>query len=93
MFSDIAEGTLTTRRLGDPLPAGGLSFPKLSGNGWASSQDRKLEAVEQAEGVLLKRLEQRPSMVKVAIVCGSILGARNRGQTGRVSLRTCAGAD
>jgi len=34
--------------------------------GWPGFKpDTKLEAIEQPEGVLLKRVEQRPSMVKI----------------------------
>jgi hypothetical protein len=45
------------------IKRGGLSSPNLSGNGWAKP-DTELEAIEQPEGLLLKRLEQRPSLVK-----------------------------
>jgi len=47
------------------IKRGGLSSPNRSGTGWASSRTTELEAIEQPEGVLLKRVEQRPSMVKV----------------------------
>jgi hypothetical protein len=41
-----------------------LSFRDLSGTGWVKS-DTELEAIEQPSGVLLNRVQQRPSMVKV----------------------------
>ena len=45
--------------------AGRLVVPKPLRERLGFKPDTELEAVEQPEGVLLKRVEQRPSMVKV----------------------------
>jgi hypothetical protein len=47
------------------IKPGALSSPSLFGSGWVSSLATELVAIEQPEGVLLKRVEQRPSMVRV----------------------------
>lgn len=45
--------------------AGRIVVPKTLRDRLGFKPDTELEAVEQPEGVLLKRLKQRPSMVKV----------------------------
>jgi AbrB family looped-hinge helix DNA binding protein len=45
--------------------AGRIVVPKPLRERLGFKPDTELEAVEQPEGVLLKRVEQRPSMVKV----------------------------
>jgi AbrB family looped-hinge helix DNA binding protein len=45
--------------------AGRIVVPKPLRERLGFKPDTKLEAIEQPEGVLLKRVEQRPSMVKV----------------------------
>jgi AbrB family looped-hinge helix DNA binding protein len=45
--------------------AGRIVVPKPIRERLGFKPDTELEAVEQPEGVLLKRVEQRPSMVKV----------------------------
>ena len=45
--------------------AGRIVVPKPLRERLGFNPDTELEAVEQAEGVFLKRVEQRPSMVKV----------------------------
>jgi AbrB family looped-hinge helix DNA binding protein len=45
--------------------AGRIVVPKPLRERLGFKPDTELEAVEQPEGVLLKRIEQRPSMVKV----------------------------
>ena len=45
--------------------AGRVVVPKLLRERLGFRPDTELEAIEQPEGVLLKRVEQRPSMVKV----------------------------
>jgi AbrB family looped-hinge helix DNA binding protein len=45
--------------------AGRIVVPKPLRERLGFKPDSKLEAIEQPEGVLLKRVEQRPSMVKV----------------------------
>jgi AbrB family looped-hinge helix DNA binding protein len=45
--------------------AGRIVVPKALRERLGFKPDMELEAVEQPEGVLLKRVEQRPSMVKV----------------------------
>ena len=45
--------------------AGRIVVPKPLRERLGFKPDTELEAIEQAEGVLLKRVEQRPSMVKV----------------------------
>lgn len=45
--------------------AGRIVVPKPLRERLGFRPDTELEAIEQPEGVLLKRVEQRPSMVKV----------------------------
>jgi AbrB family looped-hinge helix DNA binding protein len=45
--------------------AGRIVIPKHLRDRMGLKPDTELEAIEQPEGVLLKRIEQRPSMVKV----------------------------
>jgi len=45
--------------------AGRIVVPKRLRERLGFKPDTELEAIEQAEGVLLKRVQQRPSMVKV----------------------------
>jgi AbrB family looped-hinge helix DNA binding protein len=45
--------------------AGRIVVPKPLRERLGFKPDTELEAIEQPEGVLLKRVEQRPSMVKV----------------------------
>ena len=45
--------------------AGRIVVPKPLREGLGFKPDTELEAIERPEGVLLKRIEQRPSMVKV----------------------------
>ena len=45
--------------------AGRIVVPKYLRERLGFTPDTKLEAIEQSEGVLLKRVEQPPSMVKV----------------------------
>jgi len=45
--------------------AGRIVVPKPLRDRLGFKPDTELEAIEQPEGVLLKRVEQRPSMVKV----------------------------
>ena len=45
--------------------AGRLVVPKSLRERLSFKPDTELEAIEQPEGVLLKRVEQQPSMVKV----------------------------
>jgi AbrB family looped-hinge helix DNA binding protein len=45
--------------------AGRIVVPKLLRERLGFRPDTELEAIEQPEGVLLKRIKQRPSMVKV----------------------------
>ena len=45
--------------------AGRIVVPKPLRERLGFRPDTELEAIEQPEGVLLKRIEQRPSMVKV----------------------------
>jgi AbrB family looped-hinge helix DNA binding protein len=45
--------------------AGRIVVPKPLRERLGFKQDGELEAIEQPEGVLLKRVQQRPSMVKV----------------------------
>jgi AbrB family looped-hinge helix DNA binding protein len=45
--------------------AGRIVVPKPLRERLGFNPDTELEAIEQPEGVLLKRVEQRPSMVKV----------------------------
>ena len=45
--------------------AGRIVVPKPLREQLGFKPDTELEAIEQPEGVLLKRVEQRPSMVKV----------------------------
>jgi AbrB family looped-hinge helix DNA binding protein len=45
--------------------AGRIVVPKPLRERFGFQPDTELEAVEQPEGVLLKRVQQRPSMVKV----------------------------
>ena len=45
--------------------AGRIVVPKPLRERLGFKPDTELEAIEQPEGVLLKRIEQRPSMVKV----------------------------
>ncbi len=45
--------------------AGRIVVPKPLRERMGLKPDTELEAVEQPDGVLLKRIEQRPSMVKV----------------------------
>ena len=45
--------------------AGRIVVPKRLRERLGFKPDTELEAIEQPEGVLLKRVEQRPSMVKV----------------------------
>lgn len=45
--------------------AGRIVVPKLLRERLGLRPDTELEAIEQAEGLLLKRLEQRPSMVRI----------------------------
>jgi len=46
--------------------AGRIVVPKPLRERLGFKPDTELEAIEQPEGVLLKRVEQRPSMVKCA---------------------------
>jgi AbrB family looped-hinge helix DNA binding protein len=45
--------------------SGRIVVPKLMRERLGFKPDTELDAIEQPEGVLLKRVEQRPSMVKV----------------------------
>jgi len=45
--------------------AGRIVVPKPLRERLGFKPDTELEAIEQSEGVLLKRIEQRPSLVKV----------------------------
>ena len=45
--------------------AGRIVVPKPLRDRLGFKPDSQLEAIEQPQGVLLKRLEQRPSMIKV----------------------------
>jgi len=45
--------------------AGRIVVPKPLRERLGFNPDTELEAIEQPEGVLLKRVEQRPSMIKV----------------------------
>lgn len=45
--------------------AGRIVVPKVLRERMGFRPDCALEAVEQSEGILIKRIEQRPSMVKV----------------------------
>ena len=45
--------------------AGRIVVPKRLRERLGFKPDTELEAIEQPEGVLLKRVEQRPSMVKI----------------------------
>ena len=45
--------------------AGRIVVPKLLRERLGFKPDTELEAIEQPDGVLLKRVEQRPSMIKV----------------------------
>ena len=69
--------------------AGRIVIPKALRERLGFKPDTELEAVEQPEGVLLKRVENGLPWSR-SMVCGSIRAARNRGQTGSASLKTCA---
>jgi AbrB family looped-hinge helix DNA binding protein len=45
--------------------SGRIVVPKPLREGLGLKPDTELEAVEQADGILLKRVEQRPSMAKI----------------------------
>ena len=57
--------------------AGRIVVPKSLRERLGCKPEAEIEAIEQPDGMLLKRVKQRPSMVKVD-GCGSIRVARNR---------------
>jgi AbrB family looped-hinge helix DNA binding protein len=69
--------------------AGRIVVPKPLRERLGFKPDTELEAIERPEGVLLKRIEQRPSMVKVDGLWVH-QGSAEPGPTGIASLSTCA---
>ena len=69
--------------------AGRIVIPKPLCERLGFRPDTELEAIEQPEGVLLKRIEPRPSMLKVDGLWVH-RGSAEPGPTGNASWKTCA---
>ena len=69
--------------------AGRIVVPKPLRERLGFRADTQLEAIEQPDGVLLKRINNGLRWLR-SMVCGSIKGPPNRGKTGTAFLMTCA---